>query len=277
MKTFTLALTSIAVLSLTACSTFSKSPEEALFAGIDSSKITPVAATVAGSDGSDKVSFGSGSIFGGVGEQSAASKLAESQIRASASNPTCAQFNVNALAFAAKPETPGFGMGLLKTIALGTVAGFASGGVSALGIGSSFLESTAIGTANQVVFNAANPLVDKVIPDGTIGGSDKELAIKAAAERVGCSNPSWASTLSPLEAAALSSKLNKESKAAQKAAGNVVVSTPSVSAPSLTTPAVTAPSVTTPVPSQALPVVCPAGTTAQPGGSCLVTGNYSGG
>ena len=214
MKTLSLALTSLAVLSLTACATFSTSPEEALFSGIDSSKITPVAATVAGSDGSDKVSFGSGSIFGG--EQSAASKLAESQIRASASNPTCAQFNVNALAFAAKPETPSFGTGLIKTIALGTVAGFASGGVSALGIGSSFLESTAIGTANQVVFNAADPLVDKVIPDGTIGGSDKELAIKAAAQRVGCSNPSWASTLNPLEAAALSSKLNKESKAAMK-------------------------------------------------------------
>ena len=213
MKTLSLTLTSLAVLSLTACATFSTSPEEALFSGIDSSKITPVAATVAGSDGSDKVSFGSGSIFG---EQSAASKLAESQIRASASNPTCAQFNVNALAFAAKPETPGFGMGLLKTIALGTVAGFAGGGVSSLGIGSAFLESTAIGTANQVVFSAADPLVDKVIPDGTIGGSDKELAIKAAAQRVGCSNPSWASTLNPLEAAALSSKLNKESKAAMK-------------------------------------------------------------
>ena len=273
MTTLKFTLTSLAVLSLAACSTV---PEDALFAGIDSSKIAPVAESTEAAEGSDKVSFGSGSLFGGVTEQSAASKLAESQIRASASNPTCAQFNVNALAFAGKPETPGFGTNLIKTIALGTIAGFASGGVASLGIGSSFLEATAIGTTNQVVFNSAGPAIDKVIPSAAVPASEKELTIKAAAERVDCPYPSWVSTLSPFEAAALSSKLNKESKAAQKA-GNIVSYGSAVATPSVSTPTVTAPTLTTPTVTETVPVSCPAGTTAQPGGTCLVTGEFSGG
>ncbi len=208
MKTLKFTITSFAILSLMACQTV---PEDALFSGIDSSKITTVAESSIGV-------AGSGSSLNGVSVNgvSAASSLAESQIRASASNPTCAQFNMNALAFAGKPETPSFSTGLLKTIALGTIAGFASGGVSSLGIGSSLLETTAVGTANQVVFSSARPLVDKAIPDATFAGSEKELAIKQSAERVGCPNPTWAKTLSPVEAAALSSKLNTEAKAAQK-------------------------------------------------------------
>lgn len=216
MKNFKFTLISAAVLSMAACSTV---PEKALFAGIDSSKITPVAESAEGSDGANGKSYGSASLFGGLsggGVQSAESQLAETQIKASASNPTCAQFNVNALAFSAKPETPGFGTGLMKTIALGTLAGFTSGGVASLGIGSAFLEATAIGTANQVVFSGARPVVDKVIPDGTVAPSDKQVSIKEAADRLGCPNPTWATSLSPAEAAALSSKLAKETKAAKK-------------------------------------------------------------
>lgn len=274
MKNLKFTLISTVVVSLAACSTV---PEDALFAGIDSSKIAPVAESTEnaeGAEGSNKISFGSGSLFGGATEQSAASKLAESQIRASASDPTCAQFNVNALAFAGKPETPGFGTNLVKTIALGTIAGFASGGVASLGIGSAFLEATAIGTTNQVVFNSAGPAVDKVIPSGAVPASEKELTIKAAAERVDCPYPSWVSTLSPREAAALSAKLNVESKAAQKA-GEIVSYDSVVSTPSVSTPSVTAPTLTTPAVTETVPVSCPVGTTAQPGGTCLVTGEFS--
>jgi len=280
MNKFSLTLASLAVISLAACSTLSPNPEKALLANIAEENIKPAplsAEEVAAANAASGIDVTPPHIA-----------LAESQIRASASNPTCAQFNVNTLAFIARPETPSFGTGLMKTIVMGTIAGAASGGVASLGIASTFIESAVVGTANQVIFSASEPYVDKVIPDASIGGSEKELEIKEAADRVGCPYPEWATTLSPTEAGLLSAKLNAESLAAERNAealaepktdgggffsglfgrgGDTTVSTPSV----------TTPAISTPVPSDALPAFCPAGTTAQPGGSCLVTGNYSGG
>lgn len=286
MKTLSLTLASLAMLSLTACSTLSPNPERALLSGIAAENIKPAplsAEELAAANGTSGIDLTPPHI-----------SLAESQIRASASNPTCAQFNVNTLAFAARPETPSFGTGLMKTVIMGTIAGAASGGVASLGIGSTFIESAVVGTANQVVFQTSEPYVDKVIPDVGFTGTEKELEIKEAADRVGCPYPEWVSTLSPAEAAVLSSKLNAESLTAgavpvtsQEKSGGFLsglfgrgkaptVETPTVTTPTLETPTITTPTITTPTPTPALPVFCPAGTTAQPGGTCLVTGDFGG-
>ncbi len=260
MKTLSLTLTSLAVLSLTACSSLSTDPANLLFAGIPAEKVAPAPeVAVDPEEGLD------------------AMNIAERRIRASTSNPTCAQFNMNALAFAAAPEVPGFGTDIIKTIIMGTVAGAASGGIASLGIGSAFIETAVAGTTNQIVFNGVKPVVDKVVPDLTVGGSEKTVALKTSAERVGCPDPTWLSAMTPVQNQVLLTKLNGEALAAQKAAkvaGDVVSYGSGVAEPTvtLTAPTVTTPTVTTP----AVPVVCPAGTTAQPGGSCLVTGNFGG-
>ncbi len=265
MKTLSLTLTSLAVLSLTACSTLSPKPEDLLFGGISADKIAP--AKVVAVDPEEGLN---------------AMNIAERRIRSSATNPTCAQFNMNALAFAAAPEVPGFGTDIIKTIIMGTVAGAASGGIASVGIGSAFIETAVAGTANQIVFNGVKPVVDKVVPDLTVGGSEKTVALKSSAERVGCPDPTWLSAMTPIENKVLLAKLNGEAVTAQKAAkkaGNIVstdIATPTLTTPTLTTPALATPTISTPAPTPALPVSCPAGTTAQPGGTCLVTGNFGG-
>ena len=200
MKTLSLTLTSLAVLSLTACSTLSAKPDDLLFGGIAPEKIA--AAKVVAVDPDEGLD---------------AMNIAERRIRSSVSNPTCAQFNMNALAFAAAPEVPGFGTDIIKTIIMGTVAGAASGGIASVGIGSAFVETAVAGTANQVVFNGVKPVVDKVVPDLTVGGSEKTAALKAAAERVSCPDPTWLSAMTPIQNKVLLSKLNGEAVAAAKA------------------------------------------------------------
>ena len=190
MNKLTLTLTSIAVLALGACSTTSalKSPDSLLLASIPAEKIGVDVGTV--------------------------TKLATS-------DPVCVEFYQNAgkfaeLALAEAPGLPGapdvpglggggFGMELLKTLALGTVAGAASGGIGSLGISSSFLELALAGAANQVVFQGANTALDAV----TAGKGDEAEAvseageaeaaapvelspiqyIEAAAEKIGCLAP----------------------------------------------------------------------------------------
>ena len=270
MKTLSLTLTSLAVLSLTACS--SLNPENALFAGIPAEKVA--AAPEVAVDAEEGLN---------------AMNIAERRIRESTSNPTCAQFNMNALAFAAAPEVPGFGTEIIKTVILGTVAGAAGGGVAALGISSNFIETAVAGTVNQVVYNGARPVVDKVIPDRTVGGSEKTATLKTSAERVGCPDPTWLSAMTPVQNQVLLTKLNGEAVAAQKAAETTgaqksdgggffsgLFGRGENTTPTITEPTVTTPTITTPAPSPALPVSCPAGTTAQPGGTCLVTGNFGG-
>lgn len=208
-------LTSGMAVSLMACQTFKASPEEALFAGIAADKIAP-APSASSSDGG--TASGLGLDGAALDITSPEYKLAESQIRASTSNPTCAQFNMNALLFAARPETPGFGTGLMKTIFLGTVAGAASGGVASLGIASPFLETAIAGTVNQVVFSGARPVADAVIPSGAVEPSKKAAQLKSASERVGCPYPSWVEGLTPSDASLLLKTLTGEAKAAAKLA-----------------------------------------------------------
>jgi hypothetical protein len=215
MNTRQLTLTTLLALSLGACQTLGigSSPEDALFAGIAADKIAPivssetVSAEGASADGLDANGL---SVVAPSPELS----LAESAIRASTLNPTCAQFNMNTLLYAAKPNTPGFGTGLMKTLLLGTVAGAASGGIASLGIGSAFLETAVAGTANQLVFNGARPVVDAVIPSGGVVASEKAEALKQASERVGCPYPQWVEGLDAKEAALLLGKLTSEAKAA---------------------------------------------------------------
>lgn len=269
MKTLSLTVSSLLIVSLSACSTLSSKPEDLLFGGISPDKIAP--AKVAAVDPEAGLD---------------AMNIAERRIRSSVSNPTCAQFNMNALAFAAAPEVPGFGTDIIKTIIMGTVAGAASGGIASVGIGSAFVETAVAGTTNQIVFNGVKPVVDKIVPDLTVGGSEKTVALKTAAERVGCPDPTWLSAMTPIQNKVLLTKLNGEAVAAQKAAkkagtlvsyGSGTTADAVISAPSVSAPSVTAPSLTTPTVTESLPVSCPAGTTAQPGGTCMVTGEFSGG
>jgi len=170
MKKLTLTLSSMAVLALTACQTTGavKSADELLFSAIPAEKISTEGAAI-------------------------------SQL--STSNPTCVSFYQNAAKFAGLPEVApkapggGFGVGLLKTIAFGTVAGAASGGVGSLGIGSSFLELALAGAANQVVFQGSNAAFNAVTGDGgaKVAGELPALSplsqIEAAAAKIGCPAP----------------------------------------------------------------------------------------
>jgi len=183
MNKLTLTLTSIAVLALGACSTTSalKSPDSLLLASIPAEKIGVDVGTV--------------------------TKLATS-------DPICVEFYQNAgkfaeLALAEAPGLPGapdvpglggggFGMELLKTLALGTVAGAASGGIGSLGISSSFLELALAGAANQVVFQGANTALDVV----TAGKDDKAEAVSEAGEAEAASEAGEAAApveLSPIQ------------------------------------------------------------------------------
>ena len=184
MNTRTFTLTTILALSLAGCQTFGGgiSAEDALFAGIAADKIAPI-------NGGDTSNIADGENSLDAAALNAASPeflLAEREIRASTSNPTCAQFNMNTLLYAAKPETPSFGTGLLKTVLLGTMAGAASGGIASLGIGSAFLETAVAGTTNQIVFSSARPVVDAVIPSGGVVASEKAETLKLASARVNC-------------------------------------------------------------------------------------------
>jgi len=94
------------------------------------------------------------------------------------------------------PKAPGggFAMGLLKTVAFGTVAGAASGGIGSLGIGSSFLELALAGAANQVVFQGSNAALDAVTGGGATDVVEAPALsplsqIEAAAAKIGCPAP----------------------------------------------------------------------------------------
>ena len=186
MKLLTLTLSTAAIFSLTACATLAphaadETPQklskvlsgDLLLAGIDPALISP--------------------------EGVAASRL-------SSLNPVCQTLNKNAAKFAdvvvsqanVIPKPPGGGLGtnLLKTVAFGTIAGAASGGVGSLGIGSSFLELALAGAANQVVFQGSNAAYDAVTSKMGKKGLESGLEImspyekvQAAAAQVGCPAP----------------------------------------------------------------------------------------
>ncbi len=265
MKTFSTMLTSLTVISLSACASLSQSPQDVLLGGIDEDKLKPeVTATAEGT--SETANLGMPSLVAPHVVE------AESQIRATFPDETCGQFNMNALAFAAVPSLPegkqSVSTSILKTLIMGTVAGAASGGVASLGIGSAFLETMAVGTANQLVFNGTRPVVDKIFPDigASVTSAEKATEIKTAAARLDCAEPSWVDTLSTAEAKALLAKFALETEAAEAAAeASVNLNTPDVPAVEATTAEV----MLTPA-LEGLPVNCPAGTTAQDNGTCML-------
>jgi len=186
MKLLTIAALSIATLSLSACATYA--PHAADETPQKLSKVLSGDLLLAGID-ADKISA----------EGLSANRL-------SSQSPTCLAFNKNAAKFAdvvisqanIGPKPPGGGLGanLLKTIAFGTVAGAASGGVGSLGIGSSFLELALAGAANQVVFQGSNAAYEAVTSKtgnkGVEGAADilsPFQKIEAAAAQIGCPAP----------------------------------------------------------------------------------------
>lgn len=100
----------------------------------------------------------------------------------------CAQFYKNSVGYIARNTTSsGAGTGILKTMALGMLAGVASGGVSALGIGSTFLETAAASTANQVVFQGGQAILDG--GDDAPASADPMVNVASAAQVIGCPAP----------------------------------------------------------------------------------------
>lgn len=186
MKLLTINILSIATLTLSACATYA--PHAADESPQKLSKVLSGDSLLAGID-ADKISAD------GV-----------STSRLSSLDPACQTFNKNAASFAevvisqanVAPKAPGggFGTNLLKTIAFGTVAGAASGGVGSLGISSSFLELALAGAANQVVFQGSSAAYDAVTSSkakaGIEGAADilsPYQKVQAAAAQIGCPAP----------------------------------------------------------------------------------------
>ena len=172
----TAALTAIA-LTLTACQT------------------TAAPAPVAATPQQQLFSSISPSIYNGT--LTVQNRTAEDQV--------CLQFYNNAAGYIARNTTSsGAGMGILKTVALGVLAGAASGGVGALGIGSAFLETAAASTANQIVFQGGQKVLDgQAKPDA----ADPMVNVAASAQAIGCP----ALTKETLKAAQNSLKAKKTS------------------------------------------------------------------
>lgn len=132
----------------------------------------------------------------GISETSATSFL-------TTSSPTCLKFYENTAAFAALPAAdlnvptgPSFGDQLLKTVVLGTLSGVVGGGVSAIGIDSSFVDSALTTTASQVTYQAGSTVYDEIvatdIPDPaipTVPDLTPMQEIEKAASLIGCPAP----------------------------------------------------------------------------------------
>lgn len=196
MKLLSITALSIATLSLSACATYGphgvdETPQkmtssEILFSGISEDKIT----------------------LDGVSPND----LSEQ-------NPTCLTFYKNSLGYMARPQGAKRAKSFGKTLALGLLAGAASGGVASMGIGSGFLEAAIAGTANQVVFQGGNTALDKL----GVNASDEDK-ISVAAKQIGCPEPDVAAMklsnkASKKAAKAMKKKTKADAKATAKAAG----------------------------------------------------------
>lgn len=222
MRYFTLTAAIAAAISISACQT---TGSDALFTGIAADKIAPIvdvadptlaAGGTVGVPGAPGVSGVPGIPGVSAPVMTPAMSLAAAEIRASGANPVCGQFNMNSLAYAANPKSALPGRGIIKTIARGVIAGAAGGAVTELGIGSAFAESMVAGTVNQVVYNASEPVIDSVLPDGDNSGRAEEIS--SAAERLSCPNPTtFLKGLSKTDAKALLAMLNAEFSAANAA------------------------------------------------------------
>ena len=124
-------------------------------------------------------------LFAGIEDQ----RATETQAAPSRDedSTTCLRFYANATQFAAQPQGSGFAKSLLKTVAIGTLSGVASGGVAAVGISSAFVEAALIGTTSQVVYQTADQGWDKAFGKPKV---DPVTEISSAASEVGCPPPS---------------------------------------------------------------------------------------
>jgi len=193
MKRLSITALSIATLSLSACATYAphaadETPQkmttsEMLFAGIPAEKITV-----------DGVSPNT------LSEQS----------------PTCLTFYKNSVSYMARPQGTKRAKSFGKTLALGLLAGAASGGVASMGIGSGFLEAALAGTANQVVFQGGNTALDKL---GANASDEDKLSV--AAGQIGCPEPDVAAMKASRKASKKAAKeMKKKAKADAKAAAD---------------------------------------------------------
>ena len=78
-------------------------------------------------------------------------------------------------------------MTLMKTFALGALAGAASGGVASMGIRSTFIEATLVSTTSQVVYQTADQDWNNAFGKQEV---DPVTEISSAASEVGCPPPS---------------------------------------------------------------------------------------
>lgn len=123
----------------------------------------------------------------------------------SAENPTCLKLYANTVSYMSRPQGAARAKGFGKTLALGLLAGAASGGVASLGIGSGFLEAALAGTANQVAFQGGKTALDKVA-----GGDSEEDKIGMAASQLGCPKPDMAAMKASKKAAKALKKSKKD-------------------------------------------------------------------
>lgn len=186
MKFLALTAISITTLSLSACATYAphgvdETPQkmtssDMLLAGIAADKITL--------DGPSPNKLGEG-------------------------NPTCLKFYSNTLSYMSRPQGAARAKSFGTTLALGLLAGAASGGVASLGIGSGFLEAALAGTANQVAFQGGKTALDKV---GAGGGDEDKIGL--AASQIGCPKPDMAAMKASKKASKKAAKaLKKKEKA----------------------------------------------------------------
>lgn len=128
-------------------------------------------------------------LFQGI---SAEKRSQELVVERKSEDPVCLRYYANATQVVASSNKKGVGGSLLKTLALGTLAGAASGGVGSLGISSSFVELALAGAANQVVFQGAETVINN--PDKAESKQASLMReIEAGAKEIGCPKPQAAS------------------------------------------------------------------------------------
>jgi hypothetical protein len=139
-------------------------------------------------------------LFSGI----ESSKYDGSSLKArSAEDPICLQFYANGTQYVTQNTASG-GTSFAKTLAL---AGAASGGIASIGIGSAFLETAIAGTANQVVYQGGQ----KVLDNNQNAKPDPIADVNARAGALGCPPMSMATIKASKEAAKALKKKDKES------------------------------------------------------------------
>lgn len=111
--------------------------------------------------------------------------------RRSAEDITCLRYYANSVKYMNQPDPMGYAKGFAKTLFAGSLAGLTAGGIAAVGINSTVVETMAATTANQVVYSNASSGWDRLV--GQDEKDDPLLVVAEAANEVGCPEPSAAS------------------------------------------------------------------------------------